>query len=124
MAQPKRSKKTARERLASLKEFAAVEFKPWAPQPDGKMLPSTEVMNQIGISARLAYAIMLRTKEQLMDMRKEIGDKTLNKLMSGLQADQEIAKELLTLMRTAELRMLSAFAAAETAKARARKKAA
>jgi hypothetical protein len=120
----KRSKKPARKRskFASLKDFAAVEFQPWTRRPDGKMLPSAELMKQIGISARLAYAILLRTKAELMDMRKQVGDEALDEVMNGMQADREAAKELVKMMEAAQLRMISAVASAEMAEATRRKR--
>ena len=62
--------KPTRGKLASAADYAKMQFKPWIREPDmrpDELRPTDECMRNNGCHARMAYGVMLRSKEQLME---------------------------------------------------------
>ena len=56
--------------LATAPDFAKLDFKPWTRAPGDELFPSDKLISAHGTVCRYAYAIMLRTREQLIAMHR------------------------------------------------------
>jgi hypothetical protein len=68
MLVPKRKRRAS---LASIREYAKADFKPWPREPGESLFPSNEQMCEAAAAARMAYAIMLKTKEELIEVHRK-----------------------------------------------------
>jgi len=48
-------------KLATMRDYAKIDFKPWKPDESGQLVPSAKTMYSLGVTARLAFATVLRT---------------------------------------------------------------
>jgi hypothetical protein len=114
-------RRPTRGKIASMKDYAAIEFKPLTRdkglKPD-ELLPSWETMQNFASTARIAYGIMLRTKQQLMEGK--LPKKVLEHLLNDLFAHAESLKSIAKMLEIAHARMISAGCAVEVAKDKAR----
>ena len=61
--------KKFRGKRATISDYAKVDFKPWKRLPDmdeGELVPSNAFLISLGLPCRMAYAIMLLTREDLI----------------------------------------------------------
>lgn len=94
MSSPKRKAKPIADR-----EFAAIKFKAWAPVgPQNQPIPSSRMMDQVTISSRLAYALMLKSKAELVAMHSGMDPEIHNEMLTGLQETAERLKEMASLV--------------------------
>jgi hypothetical protein len=54
------------------KRFGMLDFEPWPPVPDNELIPSPELVEDIGTSARLAHAILLRSRDELKAIHEKL----------------------------------------------------
>lgn len=83
---PKRNGKV---KLASEADYAKIEFKAWTKEEGEKLVPGADVMNVLGFWSRAAYAIMLRSKPQLIQAHGEMEHELVDNLMGGLADTEE-----------------------------------
>lgn len=95
--------------VATVSNMASMKFKPW-PKPS-KLEPSSQLMYELGITARVAHAVMQRSKEQLIDMFEELDFKSACELFAALQTTGEALESLAGMVKAAELRVLVAATA-------------
>jgi hypothetical protein len=100
---------------ATMRDYAKVDFKAWK-NPEGKLIPSDKTLARFGIPARLAYATMLRTKDELIDGMGRLPIVALDELLTHLSTAERDLKEIAGMIESAQLRILSALSAAEIAK--------
>ena len=67
MLVPKRKRRAS---LASIRECAKADFKPWPREPGEPFFPSNEQMCEAANASRVAYAIMTKTKEELIEYHR------------------------------------------------------
>jgi hypothetical protein len=107
--------KKTRGKLATMSDYAKAEFKPWKREPGmGKdeLLPSDEALTSFGVSCRIAYAIMLRSREELIASHGKIDHADVDKMMANLSDATERFKELAFMIDQAYHRVLASAAAA------------
>jgi hypothetical protein len=98
-------------KLATARDYAkAAHWKPWTRDPDmepGELFPSQEITHDLGIGARLAYAIMLKSPEELIEMHKSVEHETMDEMMAHLSQTEENLKSLASMVKSAYLRILA-----------------
>jgi len=102
-------------RLASVEDMAAVDFNPWPAEDLAKIksrLTNQEMADHM-ITVRTAWAILGKTKPELMETLTKIDDETGTEMFDGFVATTERLKALLELVSVAETRLLCAGAAVE-----------
>jgi hypothetical protein len=61
--------KKSRGKFGTMSDYAKIDFKPWKREPgmkEGGLIPSNELLTRLGVSCRLAYGIMMLTREKLI----------------------------------------------------------
>jgi hypothetical protein len=94
-----------RGKLATAKDLAKVDWKPWKSDPDAI---SGEMMHKLGVSARLAYATVLQSRAKLIEMHKTMNHEDVDELMAGLAQAFEKFKMIAAMIDTAYVRILAA----------------
>jgi hypothetical protein len=95
-------------RLASAKDLAKMNWKPWKHTAGKPFPPSPETMERHALSARLAYVIMLKSKAALMKVHQDLEHEAMDELMGGLAQATEKFKALASMCDQAYLRILVA----------------
>jgi hypothetical protein len=72
-------------------------------------------MDGIGVTARIAYGIMLQTRDKLIDMHATLGHDHIDHLMGDLANDAEALKSMVAMMEAAYCRVLAAASAHQLA---------
>ena len=114
-------KRKRRGRLATMRDYARVNFEPWSRDADmhpDELIPSDKTLTRCGIPARLAYAIMLRTKNDLVDMFDKVELEHIDAMMTSLVDSAETLKAVVSILETAYLRVLVAGSASEINKSK------
>src|SRR5687768_6008730 len=68
-------KRKPRGKVATLNDYAKVDFKPWTRDPgmgEGELIPSDETLRSCGVPCRIAYAILLKTRAELIAMHGKV----------------------------------------------------
>ena len=71
--------KKSRGKPATVSGMAKIDFKPWKRLPDmkeGELAPSNEMLTSLGFPCRMAFAIMLLTREQLIASHGKLSHRT------------------------------------------------
>jgi hypothetical protein len=100
---------------ATMSGLAKLDFKPWKREPDmreGELAPSNEFITSLGTSGRMAYAIMLLTREHLIALHGKVDHGDVDKMMADLTDTAERLKEIAHMVEVAHLRVLASLAAA------------
>ncbi|MGO8842967.1 MAG: hypothetical protein ACLQF1_18075 [Methyloceanibacter sp.] len=92
-------------KLATMRDYARVDFKPWKGNEDGKLIPSDETLLNCGVSARMANAVMLQSKEELVGMFDDLPIEVIDEMMVGLVQSAEVLKATIIMLETAYLRI-------------------
>lgn len=104
-----------RGRLATMRDYATADFKPWTREPGmapGELVPSAEIMDGFGVSCRMAYGIMLQSRETLIALHSKVDHDATDSLMANLLNTSERLKEIVQMVDGAYLRLLASAAAA------------
>jgi hypothetical protein len=104
-----------RGRPAKLRDYAKIKWKPWRRTPDMKpdeLLPSREMTDRIGVVCRLAYGVMLRTRQQLIATHSNAENEHIDQMMAHLAETGEWLKGMAYMVEAAYLRVLASAAAA------------
>jgi hypothetical protein len=104
-----------RGKLATMSGLAKFDFKPWKREPnmeEGELVPSNEMLTRLGVSCRMAYGIMLLTREHLIAAHGKIDHGDVDKMMADLTDAAERLKGIAYMVETAYLRVLVSSAAA------------
>jgi hypothetical protein len=92
-----------------------MEFAPWKLEAGQALIPDAKSVEEIGVQARLAHAMMLRTKAQLVEAWNALSDEARDEFLTNSQESIAIVEEMLVLMKAAQSRFLVAASAAELA---------
>jgi hypothetical protein len=106
-------RKKRRGRLATARDVAKLDWKPWKRSSDmspTELIPSRKVMDALGLTARIAYSIMLRSRADLIEMHKTIEHEAVDELMGNLAEASEELKGLASMVETAYMRVLASAA--------------
>jgi hypothetical protein len=98
-----------------MSDYAKADFKPWKREPnmrEDELFPSNEKMAELGVTCRLAYGIMLRTREQLIEAHGELDHAAIDQIMTRLAQTGETLKAIAHMVEIADLRFLASAAAA------------
>jgi hypothetical protein len=107
--------KKFRGKRATMSDYARIDFKPWKREPDmGKteLFPSDEALTSLGVSGRIAYAIMLKSREDLIASHGKLDHAVVDQMMANLSDATERLKEIAHMVEAAYIRMLASAAAA------------
>jgi hypothetical protein len=108
-------KKKFRGKRATMSDYAKVDFKPWKRGPhmkEDELFPSNEKMAELGVTCRMAYGVMLRTREQLIEAHGKLHLAAIEQMMSRLPEAAETLKAIAHMVEIADLRFLASAAAA------------
>jgi hypothetical protein len=97
-------------RLATKRDYAKLDWKPWKRSPDmssTEFIPSREITDELGITARIAYGFMLRSRAELIEMHKTIKHEAEDELMGKLAQASEDFKALASMVDQAYVRILA-----------------
>lgn len=97
-------------RVASAAHYARVTWKPWKDVGES-LIPDRETAQVLATNSRIAHAVMLRSKRQLMAGNKQLGEEKLDEVLASLFQTAENFKQLAHLVETAVTRMIAAEAA-------------
>jgi hypothetical protein len=95
-------------KLASARDFAKLNWKPWKHPATKPLSPSPDSLEGLGVTARLAYATMLKSRADLIEMHQTVEHETVDKLMAGLFQAAEDFKALAKMIESAYARILAA----------------
>jgi hypothetical protein len=98
-------------RPATIEEYAELEFEPWQREPGmgaSELMPSMALMRDLGVSARLAYALMLMSKRDMSEAIEKMGEDLADSLFGGILNAAERFKEIAQMCEAAEARFLVA----------------
>lgn len=107
---------TRGEGAASLKQIAKIakiDFQAWTRDPGmgpNELLPSNETLLNAAVPARLAYSIMLKTREQLIEMHGKIEHQQVDEMMAAFAAAGEKLKAIAYMVEGAYARVLASAA--------------
>jgi hypothetical protein len=116
-------RRKTRGKLATMRDYAKADFKPLKPDKDmkpGELIPADKILLGCGVPARMAYAILLKTKDAVIAMYDRADIKIIDTLMVSMAEAAETLKVTVHVLDTAYLRVLAAAAAREVAKDKAR----
>jgi hypothetical protein len=102
--------KYASDHVCTPEEAAALNFEPWK---DGYKFPTREEINNPHlIACRAAYALMFKSKPEIIEIFKRAKDidegEDLHRLYDSLESAQEFFKGMIILLESASARMLVA----------------
>jgi hypothetical protein len=112
---PKRPRKG---KLATLDDFAAIDWKPWKRPKElrpGELLPHNDKLLACGVSGRAAFAIMLQSRKQLIEMHATLDHGTVDQIMADLASSAEMLKGVVYMIDAAYMRVLASAAAYDKA---------
>ena len=95
-----------------MRDYAAFTFEPWEHDQPGYS-PTAEKMDELGVSARLAYCMMLKSKEELVESYKRMNSAEADMLLRILNDAAEGMKALAEMVEAAHGRFLAAASAHE-----------
>jgi hypothetical protein len=107
---PQRKRKGKR---ATIRDYAKIDFNPWPREKNGKLAPSAEAMQRFGVSGRIAHAVMLMTREDMITNHGKLDHKIMDQMMGDLANTAECLKEITLMIETAYQRLLASACAAD-----------
>ncbi len=102
-AAPRRQK----HKVASTRSWAKLDWKPWEPTADG-LLPSDGAIHELGVAARIAYAVMLKSVDDLINMHKTAQAETIDAMFDNFLQDEKSLRQIADMIKDAHMRLLSA----------------
>lgn len=105
----------ARGKKATFNDYAKVTWEPWTREPDmkpGELLPKNETLLSCGPEARMAYAVMLMTRDDLIAMHGKVDHDHVDKMVASFAETAETLKAIVLMLDTAYMRVLASAAAA------------
>lgn len=107
-------KSRSRGKRASLRDFAKFDFKPWT-RDEGmgptELIPKDQQLADCGVACRMAYAIMLMPRDELIAMHGKADHNDVDKMMGGMMASAEWMKGVVRMLDLAYVRMLASASA-------------
>jgi hypothetical protein len=103
----------SRGKPATLRDYQTIDFKPWnraAGEPE--FIPSDEQLSFYGTNCRIAHAVCLKTRGELIAMHGKIEIENTDAVIAGLFETSEGLKELVWMCESASSRLLASAAAA------------
>ena len=77
----------------------------------GELIPSDETLTACAVPSRMAYAVMLQTKEELIKMHGTVDHEHVDQMMAQLTQSAETLKGITCMLETAYLRLLASASA-------------
>jgi hypothetical protein len=118
-------KRRRRGKLATLRAYAKANFDPWQRDRDmnsKELLPSNQTLLNCGVPARIAYAMMLKSKEELIEMFDKLELEDIDSMMASIVESAETLKAIASMLEMADTRMLVAACARELGKRKPKRK--
>jgi hypothetical protein len=104
-----------RGKLATMRDYAKIDFEPWTRRPgmkQGEMIPSHDVISNHGVTCRIAYGLMLLTRDEMIDMHSNLEHDMVDETMARLMDTGEFLKATAQMVETAYVRVLASASAA------------
>jgi hypothetical protein len=105
----------SRGKPATMRDYAKIDFKPWTRDPgmrEGEMFPSHEEISNHGVTCRIAYGLMLMTRDKMIDMHSTLDHDMVDEIMGNLAATGEFLKANAQMVEIAYQRVLASASAA------------
>jgi hypothetical protein len=97
---------------ATAEQWAATDFEAWTHADDEWTPPTNEEWRQIAkthlVTVRLAWALLYRTKAQLVEGLRELGDEDVNRMMSDFMSALHFFESTAKILKLAETRIICA----------------
>jgi hypothetical protein len=103
-----------RGKVATVADLARITWDPWTREPGmkpGEMAPKDQTMRECGVLARMAYNVMLMTRDDLIAAIHKAPNLLLGMEKQFAETSQTL-KEIAVMLDTAQMRVLAAGAAA------------
>ena len=100
--------------VMTFEELAALQFEPWVKDKDMEKMLSQDSFNSLAMHCRLAYALMLKTKAELVAGNRAMGGDEATNLLDSLQILADRAKAVKHIIEAAHIRLMSALAVMAT----------
>jgi hypothetical protein len=100
---------------ATIADYSKIDFKPWTREPGmGKteLFPSPDLHAEHGVTCRVAYAVMLMTRDDLIAMHGNVEHKNIDRTMGALAETEEFLKGVAYMVNSAYVRLLASASAA------------
>jgi hypothetical protein len=104
----------AKGKLATVRDYAKVTWEPWTREKGmaaGELIPSNERLLEFGVPCRMAYAVMLRTRAELIESHGKVDHSQVDEMVACFADTSEMLKGLVLMLDTAYLRVLASAAA-------------
>ena len=100
--------KPARYRVCTEKEAAAISFEPWKGDETVQFPTREEIENPYLISCRLAYALMFKSKPEMIEMFERAEDADVRLMFDNFESARKFFNGMATLLDAALSRMVVA----------------
>jgi hypothetical protein len=107
-------KRKSRGKLATERDFAKVDFKPWTRDKGmgpTELIPKDQQLADCGVACRIAYAIMLMPRDELIATHGKADHKIVDKMMGSIKENAEWLKGVVRMLDLAYLRVLASASA-------------
>jgi hypothetical protein len=104
----------SRGKPATWRDIAKLDFTPLTRTADMKpneLIPADATLQSCGVPARLAYAVMLRTREELIEMHGKLDHDYVDKMCASFAGTAETLKAIVAMLDAAYLRVLASASA-------------
>jgi hypothetical protein len=105
------AKRPRKGKLATEADIAKLDWKPWKQPRDGKLIPSDLDFARCGVPARMAFAVMLRTRDDLIGSHSKVEHTIVDKMMANFAETAEWLKSIVAMIDLAYMRVLASAAA-------------
>ena len=106
-----RKKRNKGGRLASVRELAKIAFEPWKRDEHLEKLLHPKRFEEIGVWARAAYAMLLMSREELINAHENQQAHVMDEAFTGLSETAALLKSFAHMIETANNRQLAAMCA-------------
>jgi hypothetical protein len=94
---------------ATIRDLSKIDFKPWKRERGmGKteLFPASGLVDKHAVTCRMAYALMLQSRSDLIAMHEKIAHEGIDELMGELAATEEFLKSAAHMVKSAYMRVL------------------
>jgi hypothetical protein len=102
----------AENKPATAEQWAAIDFEPWTHAADEWTPPTNVEWHEIGenhlVTVRLAWALLYRTKDQLVEGLRELGEKDVNRMMDDFMSATHFFESTAKILNLAQTRIICA----------------
>jgi len=103
-------KRKPRGKLATQHDYAKIDWKPWK-RNGNELIPSNADFERCGVPARMAYAVMTTSRDELIAGHGNVDHKHFDAMMTNFVETSEWLKSVAAMIEHAYLRILASACA-------------